>query len=81
MAMRFIVIESQATDGVTNLVAQQKFIRTGRAHGDFVSVESGLKAGDRVVTAGLFKLHNGVSVLENNTNTPKASLTPNPPNS
>lgn len=65
----------------TNLVAQQKFIRTGRTHGDFVSVESGLKAGEKVVTAGIFKLHNGVSVRENNEDTPKPSLTPNPPNS
>jgi membrane fusion protein (multidrug efflux system) len=63
------------------LIVQQKFIRTGRAHGDFVSVESGLKAGDRVVTAGLFKLRNGASVQENNTDTLKPSLTPNPPNS
>jgi membrane fusion protein, multidrug efflux system len=77
------VIASQVTDGVTNLIAQQKFIRTGAMHGDFVSVESGLKAGDRVATAGLFKLRNGVAVQENNTveATPKTSLTPTPPNS
>lgn len=75
------LVEPQATNGVTSLIVQQKFIRTGRALGDFVSVESGLKAGDRVVSAGLFKLHNGDSVLENNTNSPAASLTPNPPNS
>lgn len=75
------VIESQAADGVTNLVVQQKFIRTGQSHGDFVSVESGLQPGDRVVTAGAFKLHNGVGVLESNTNSPQPSLTPNPPNS
>ncbi|HTA95828.1 MAG TPA: efflux RND transporter periplasmic adaptor subunit [Verrucomicrobiae bacterium] len=65
----------------TNLVAQQKFIRTGRAHGDFVSVESGLKAGDKVATAGLLKLRNGVSVKENNEDSPKPSLSPTPPNS
>ncbi len=75
------VIEPQTANGVTNLVVQQKFIRTGRTHGDFVSVESGLQAGDRVVTAGLFKLRNGVSVQENNTNAPQPSLSPNPPNS
>ena len=77
------VIEPQVANGVTKLVAQQKFIRTGRAHGDFVSVESGLKAGDRVVTAGIFKLHNGSSVQENNTaaDSPKPSLSPAPPNS
>jgi len=65
----------------TNLVAQQKFIRTGRMHGDFVSVETGLKAGDKVATAGIFKLRNGVKVNENNETTPKPSLSPNPPNS
>jgi membrane fusion protein (multidrug efflux system) len=77
------LIEPQVTGGVTNLVAQQKFIRTGRMHGDFVSVESGLKAGDRVVTSGLFKLHNGSTVQENNgaTDSPQPSLTPTPPNS
>jgi len=77
------LIEPQVAGGVTNLVAQQKFIRTGRTHGDFVSVESGLKAGDRVVTSGLFKLHNGSTVQENNaaTESPQPSLTPTPPNS
>ena len=77
------LIEAQVAKGVTNLVVQQKFIRTGRTHGDFVSVESGLKAGDRVVTSGLFKLHNGSTVQENNsaTDSPKPSLTPTPPNS
>ena len=75
------MIEPQAANGGTNLIVQQKFIRTGRAHGDFVSVESGLNAGDRVVTAGIFKLRNGVSVQENNTDTPKPSLSPHPPNS
>jgi membrane fusion protein (multidrug efflux system) len=67
--------------GSTNLVAQQTFIRTGRAQGDFVSVESGLKAGDRVVSAGVFKLHNGASVVINNDATPKTSTSPTPPNS
>ena len=66
--------------GSTNLVVQQAFIRTGRARGDFVSVESGLKTGDRVATAGIFKLRNGVIVRESNALTPKASETPTPPN-
>jgi membrane fusion protein (multidrug efflux system) len=73
------VIESNATNAT--LVARQQFVHTGRAHGDFISVSSGLKAGDRVVSAGLFKLHNGTRVQENNIDTPKPSLSPNPPNS
>lgn len=75
------LVESSSTNGVTKLVARQKFIRTGRAKGDFISVEDGLKAGDRVVSSGLFKLRNGVSIQENNDAAPKPSLTPNPPNS
>jgi membrane fusion protein (multidrug efflux system) len=75
------LIEPQVVGGVTNLVVQQKFIRTGRSHGDFISVESGLNPGDRVATAGIFKLHNGVSVQENNEDTPKPSMSPKPPES
>jgi membrane fusion protein (multidrug efflux system) len=75
------LIETQVTDGVTNLVVQQKFIRTGRSHGDFISVESGLNPGDRVATAGIFKLHNGVNVQVNNEDTPKPSLSPKPSDS
>lgn len=68
-------------NNATNLVAQQTFIRTGRAHGDFVGVESGLKAGDKVVSGGIFKLRNGMGVRENNEIAPQPSKTPNPPNS
>lgn len=68
-------------DGSTNLVVHQAFVRTGRSRGDFVSVESGLKVGDRVATAGVFKLRNGAGVLENNELSPVASQTPTPPNS
>lgn len=75
------LINEQVTNHVTNLVVQQTFIRTGRTHGDFISVESGLKAGDHVVSAGLFKLRNGVNIQLNNETTPKPQLTPNPTDS
>jgi membrane fusion protein, multidrug efflux system len=73
------VIEANPTN--STLTVSPQFVRTGRTHGDFISVESGLKAGDRVVSAGLFKLHKGASIQENNTDTPKPSMSPNPPNS
>jgi membrane fusion protein (multidrug efflux system) len=69
------------TNGGKNLTVQQKIIITGVMRGDFISVESGLQVGDRVATAGLFKLHNGSSVEVNNDEAPTPSLTPNPPNS
>ncbi|MGD1087317.1 MAG: efflux RND transporter periplasmic adaptor subunit [Verrucomicrobiota bacterium] len=73
------VIEPQ-TNPAGGLVVQQQFIRTGESHGDFVSVLAGLKPGDRVVSAGLFKLRNGMAVTVNNEIAPKPSMTPNPPN-
>jgi membrane fusion protein (multidrug efflux system) len=75
----FIVTPDKS--GSTNLVVRQAFIRTGRARGDFVSVESGLNTGDRVASAGVFKLRNGGAVRENNSLVPEASQTPTPPNS
>ena len=62
-------------------MVRQQFIRTGRARGDFVSVESGLKAGERVVSAGIFKLRNGMAVTENNDLAPKTDLAPRPSDS
>ena len=49
--------------------------------GDFVAVESGLKPGDRIVSAGVIKLHNGTAVIENNELVPAAASHPKPPNS
>jgi len=61
------------------LTVRQQVIRTGRARGDFVAVETGLKPGDRIVNSGLFKLRNGMSVVENNDLVPKSETTPKPP--
>ena len=71
------VIES-STNSTGGLVVRQQIVQTGPAHGDFVSVLNGLKAGDRVVSAGLFKLRNGAPVSVNNDIMPKPSKTPNP---
>jgi len=67
-----------STNSAGGLVVRQQFVRTGQSHGDFVSVLSGLKPGDRVVSAGLFKLRNGAPVTVNNDIMPKPSKTPNP---
>jgi membrane fusion protein (multidrug efflux system) len=77
------VIESKPgkDGGKPELAVRQQFIRTGRAQGDFVSVESGLKPGERIVSAGIFKLRNGMSVIENNELSPKNDLAPHPSDS
>ena len=77
------VIESKPgkDNGKPQLVVRQQFVRTGRARGDFVSVESGLKAGERIVSAGIFKLRNGMAVIESNDLAPKTDLAPRPSDS
>jgi membrane fusion protein (multidrug efflux system) len=75
------VIESKAGASTNKpvLTVNPQVIRTGRARGDFVSVETGLKAGDRVVSSGTFKLRKGMSVVENNDLVPKSEKSPRPP--
>jgi len=63
------------------LSVRQQFVKVGRARGDFITVESGLKVGDRVVSSGVFKLRNGMPVVENNKITPKSSDVPHPADS
>ena len=77
------VIESQPASGKNQPqeIVRQQFIRTGPSRGDFVAVESGLKAGDRIVSAGVFKLRNKMPVAENNAIAPKSSTTPKPADS
>ena len=72
-----VYVIEKSTNGPGSVVRQQ-FVRTGRAHGDFISVETGLKAGDHVVSGGLFKLRNGGAVTENNDLAPKATEKPKP---
>jgi len=60
------------------LVLRQQFIRTGEARGDFVAVTDGLKEGDEVVSTGVFKLRNGMSVAIDNKLAPDPKLNPKP---
>lgn len=76
------VIEEKAGEkpGASQLVLRQQFVRLGVARGDYVSVVDGLKAGDRVVTTGAFKLRPGMEVTIDNTLAPAISLAPKPDN-
>ena len=71
--------QTRTNGGTPGLVVRQQFVRTGRARGDFITVESGLKPGERIVSAGAFKLRNGMPVRENNELAPKLEETPRPP--
>ena len=60
---------------------RQAFVRIGEARGDFVSVTQGLKAGDEVVSTGVFKLRNSMPVTINNDLAPKPQMNPTPADS
>lgn len=69
------------TNGETEQVLRQQFVRLGASRGDFVDVEDGLSPGDQVVTSGVFKLRGGLPVVIDNTLAPRPELTPRPGNS
>jgi membrane fusion protein (multidrug efflux system) len=68
-------------DGKPGLTVRQQLIRVGAERGDFISVESGLKPGERIVSAGQFKLRTGMAVVENNEVVPKTAEAPRPSDS
>jgi membrane fusion protein, multidrug efflux system len=67
--------------GKESQTLRQAFVRIGEARGDFVSVSQGLKAGDEIVSTGVFKLRNGTPVTVNNELAPKPQLNPTPADS
>jgi membrane fusion protein (multidrug efflux system) len=74
----FTVVEKKEGSNKPALVAQQKFVRLGDRRGDLVAVEAGLVAGETVVSAGAFKLRNGVAVVVKNDLAPDAQVNPHP---
>jgi membrane fusion protein, multidrug efflux system len=62
------------------LVARQQFVRLGHMRGDFVAVERGVEAGQKVVSAGAFKLRNQAPVTIKNEVGVEAQLDPHPEN-
>src|SRR5205809_3533816 len=64
--------------GKESQVIRQQFVRVGEARGDFVAITQGLKAGDVIVSTGVFKLRNGMTVTINNDLAPKPQVNPNP---
>jgi membrane fusion protein (multidrug efflux system) len=66
------------TNEPSGLVLNQKFVRLGESRGDYVSVMSGLKQGETVVSTGVFKLRNGQAVVIDNTLSPEFKQMPKP---
>ena len=67
--------------GKESQTIRQQFVRIGEERGDLVSINKGLKAGDTLVSTGVFKLRNGMNVTINNDLAPKAEANPTPADS
>lgn len=76
----FIVEKMKDPEGKEYLGVRQQPITVGIARGDLVAISGGVKPGEQVVTAGVFKLRNGVPVQVNNTVQPSSNLAPKPSN-
>jgi membrane fusion protein (multidrug efflux system) len=61
-------------------VARQAFVKLGETRGDFVAVLDGLKPGQEIVTAGAFKLRNGIPLAVNANVKLDPKLDPHPEN-
>lgn len=77
----FIVEKMKNKDGQEYLGVRQQFVKIGTTRGDLIAITEGLKAGEQVVTSGVFKLRNGAAVQINNTVQPSSSAAPKPANS
>jgi membrane fusion protein (multidrug efflux system) len=74
----FIVSDLNSPAGQTYRGVRQQFVKVDGARGDQVGVVSGLKAGDEVVTSGVFKLRNGAAIAVNNKVQPGNNPAPKP---
>ncbi len=74
------VVEERKNDSnePSGLLLNQKFVRLGEKSGDYVSVISGLKQGETVVSTGVFKLRNGQAVVIEATLSPEFKQMPKP---
>ncbi|HVO51597.1 MAG TPA: efflux RND transporter periplasmic adaptor subunit [Thermoanaerobaculia bacterium] len=77
----FVVAEMKSPKGATYRGVQQQFVRLGASRGDQVAVVSGIKAGQEVVTSGVFKLRTGAAVEVNNRVQPGNDPAPKPQDS
>ncbi|HTH19523.1 MAG TPA: efflux RND transporter periplasmic adaptor subunit, partial [Candidatus Udaeobacter sp.] len=74
------VIEKKKDEktGKETQAIRQQFVRVGEARGDLVAISQGLKAGETIVSTGVFKLRNGMAVTINNDLAPNPQANPKP---
>lgn len=75
----FVVEEKKdEQSGKMGKIVRQQFVKLGNKRGDFIAVLSGLQENEKVVSTGVFKLHNGQAVSETNALAPEFQLAPKP---
>jgi membrane fusion protein (multidrug efflux system) len=77
----FVVAELKTPDGKPYRGVRQQIVKLGPSRGDQISILSGIKAGEEVVTSGVFKLRNGAAIQINNSVRPANNPAPKPENS
>lgn len=77
----YVITDLKDPKGQTYRGVRQQFVKVEGSRGDQVAVISGLKAGDEVVTSGVFKLRNGAAVQVNNKIQPGNNPAPKPEDS
>ena len=77
----FVVTDMKGANGKPYRGVEQRFVQLGPRRGDQVSVVSGLKPGEEVVTSGGFKLRSGAAVLIDNRLAPSNNPSPKPEDS
>jgi len=77
----FVITDLKDPKGHTYRGVRQQFVKLEGSRGDQVAVVSGLRAGDEVVTSGVFKLRNGAAVQVNNSVQPGNNPAPKPEDS
>ncbi|RZO83210.1 MAG: efflux RND transporter periplasmic adaptor subunit [Oceanococcus sp.] len=71
-----VFVIQKAEDDAEKQVVNQRFIRIGKARGDFVEVLEGLEEGEQIASGGLLKLRNGAPVIIDNSVPTEPSLNP-----
>jgi membrane fusion protein (multidrug efflux system) len=77
----FVVTEMKGPNGKPYRGVEQRFVQLGPRRGDQVSIVSGLKPGEEVVTSGGFKLRSGAAILIDNKLAPSNNPSPKPEDS
>ena len=75
----FVAVEGEPDgEGKKPLLAEQRTVRLGLRRGDFVAVTAGVKAGEKIVTNGAFKLRSGTPLIPREDGVTAPEIDPKP---